>query len=321
MAPGQAVTAAASPTPATAPAATKPSPSAAAAEKDAAETYYDDVESDGFYSTVWGGEDIHVGLYDADGLERQSVAEKSELSVQHLDRLLAEYCGGASLAGTHGIDFGAGYGGGARYLASRHQCRVTCLNLAPRQNRRNEELTQRAGLQHRVDVVYGSFEEVPARDGAYDWIWSQDSILHAPDKPKVFREAERVLKPGGVMVISDPMKRDGVDKCEIPAILERICLPDMGSVGLYRQMAADVGLDTLYVEQRPEMLVRHYGKVRQVLGDEWARGTLNGVVSEAFVTRMRRGLQCWVDEGNAGKLDWAVMVFRKPGGGGGNSTR
>ena len=39
-----------------------------------AEAYYDSTEADAFYQTIWGGQDIHIGIYHSDA---EPVAEAS----------------------------------------------------------------------------------------------------------------------------------------------------------------------------------------------------------------------------------------------------
>lgn len=71
------------------------------------------------------------------------------------------------------LDAGAGYGGSARELAKTYGCRVTCLNLSDVENARNVRLCRERGLDKLVDVVDGSYEEIPFEDNSFDAVWSE----------------------------------------------------------------------------------------------------------------------------------------------------
>ncbi|WP_341350383.1 methyltransferase domain-containing protein [Mycobacterium decipiens] len=268
----------------------------------APEAYYDSNDADAFYSMIWGGEDIHVGCYE----DTDDIAAAGIETVDRMVRQLSTLDGTATV-----LDLGAGYGGSARRIAEQHGCSVTCLNISEVQNQTNRERNRRAGLEPRIRVIHGSFDEIPEPDGSFDVVWSQDAILHAPNRRRVLEEAFRVLKPGGELIFTDPMQADDVPDGVLQPVYDRLNLPDLGSMRFYRQAAQALGFEVLNQVDFVGNLRTHYSRVLEEL--EACRGELEQKSSTEYLDKMRVGLQNWVDAADNGHLVWGIQHFRKPG--------
>jgi len=266
-----------------------------------ARDYYNSDDADTFYAEVWGGEDIHIGLYES---EHEPIRDASRRTVDHMiDRL------GALGPDDAVLDIGAGYGGAARRLVERTGCRVVCLNLSEAENERNRALNKGAGLDDRIDVIDGRFEDIPADAGSFDGVWSQDAILHSGDRRRVLSEVDRVLKQGGRFVFTDPMMADGCPDGVLDPILARIHLSDLGSPGFYKSEAERLGWSDLGFEDLTDQLTRHYTRVLETTESEAPK--LEGRISPGYLDRMRAGLNHWIEGGKAGHLAWGVFLFEK----------
>lgn len=267
-----------------------------------ARQYYNSEDADNFYYHVWGGEDIHIGLYET---EQDSIAEASRRTVE-LMADLARNLNQNAMA----IDLGSGYGGSARYLAKRFGCHVTALNLSEAENERNRDMNAKQMLSDRITVLDGSFESIPAEDSVFDLAWSQDAILHSGHRKQVIDEVARVLKPGGELIFTDPMQADDCPQGVLQPVLDRIHLDSLGSFAFYREAAASAGLELVETVDMTEQLVNHYSRVRCELAAR--REYLKGMVSDEYVERMHKGLGHWIDAGKQGYLAWGILHFRKP---------
>ncbi|RNI12872.1 SAM-dependent methyltransferase [Methanohalophilus sp. RSK] len=268
---------------------------------DKAQEYYNSDDADNFYFTIWGGEDIHIGLYNS---EDEPIFDASRRTIERMASKISNLDKDSKI-----LDVGAGYGGAARYLATKYGCQVVALNLSEVENERDRKMNEGQGLDHLITVVDGSFEEIPYPDFSFDVVWSQDAILHSGNREQVIKEVARVLKSGGDFVFTDPMQTDDCPEGVLQPILDRIHLESLGSPGFYRESAKKYGLKEMEFEEHASQLPTHYGRVLKETEDQ--EDELSKVVSQNYINNMKQGLGHWVNGGNNGYLTWGIFHLRK----------
>jgi SAM-dependent methyltransferase len=101
------------------------------------------------------------------------------------------------------LDVGSGVGGTSRCLAREFGCRVTGIDLTDEYCSAAAMLTDRTGLAELVDYRQGDATSLPFPDASFDIVWTVHAAMNIPDKPRLYGEMHRVLKPGGTLAIYD----------------------------------------------------------------------------------------------------------------------
>lgn len=159
----------------------------AAPLRDAVARHYD--ELDPFYRALWG-EHLHHGLWERGDETPEQAVVALALRVARAARIET---GGARV-----VDIGCGYGATARLLHDRFGAGVTGITLSPVQQA-YAQAAARPGAD--VRFVLGDWLENGLPDGAFDAAIAIESTEHMEDKPAVYAEAARVLRPGGRIAV------------------------------------------------------------------------------------------------------------------------
>ena len=179
------------------------------------------------------------------------------------------------------IDLGSG-GGFDAFLAAHEvgdHGHVIGIDMTPAmlsKARANAEKGQFGNVEFRL----GEIEHLPVADNTADIIISNCVINLSPDKEQVFREAFRVLKPGGRLAVSDV-----VATAEMPAEMKNDpqlhagCMAGASLIDELESMIAAAGFEQIHIQPKDES--------REFIRD-WApgRGVEDYVVS-AYITAVK----------------------------------
>lgn len=150
------------------------------------------------------------------------------------------------------LDLGSGAGFdcllAARQLAGTG--RVIGVDMTPAMVAKARGIATKRGLAN-VEFRLGEIEALPVADREVDMIISNCVINLSPDKPRVVREAFRVLKPGGRLAIADVVATKSLPE-ELRGELAAIgaCIGGAADVNEWRAMLAAAGFTRVGIELR-----------------------------------------------------------------------
>ncbi len=269
-------------------------------EVEVTRSYYNSEDAHNFYYRIWGGEDLHLGIYKHPDEDIYTASRRT------IDRM-ASYADKID-ENTKIIDLGGGFAGSARHLAKKYGCQVVVLNLSETENQRGRRMNKEQGLDHLIEVIDGNYNNIPFDDDTFDIVWSEDAFLHSDDRNKAMQEASRVLKKGGDMIFTDPMQTDNCDESVLQPIYDRINLSSLGSPSFYKEAAKREGLTLKKFEEMTEHLINHYARVLKATEEN--EDKLEGYVSRKYIDNMKSGLRHWVKGGKDGNLTWGIFHFK-----------
>jgi len=104
------------------------------------------------------------------------------------------------------LDIGCGIGGAARYLATEFDCHVTAVDITPEYISVGAELAKMCGIGDQVCFEVASALDMPLESNSFDAAITFHVAMNIFDRPALYAEIARAMKPGAELCIYDMMK-------------------------------------------------------------------------------------------------------------------
>lgn len=202
-------------------------------------SHYDDL--DAFYREIWGLH-VHHGFWETG---KESSSEATDALIDHLMKdvdpfELKRVC-----------DIGCGYGETARYLSGKYKVRVTGLSVSEKQ----VSFARSLGKDFRIELLHRDWMDNQLPSEFYDLAIAIESSEHMPDLGRFFREAYRVIRPGGKLKVCAWLSKKNPEHWETDFLLKPICTEGrlhLGNVDEYKSHLMDAGFQNFAYEDITE---------------------------------------------------------------------
>eukprot|EP00934_Nitzschia_sp_Nitz4_P000027 Nitzschia sp. Nitz4//scaffold190_size42200//21271//27280//NITZ4_007392-RA/size42200-processed-gene-0.51-mRNA-1//-1//CDS//3329540144//27//frame0 len=212
------------------------------------------------------------------------------------------------------LDLGAGNGSAARFICKQDKrIHITCVDVDPKQSAENRNLSDEEGMGNQIEIQLGSFERLNSDySNWFDGCMSQDAFIHAFDKLHAFKEAFRVTKGGGWLVISDLMRGDGknLDE-EIEEFVIEHGITDWTTPSQCVDMATTAGwAEVKFIDCTAEIRVSLQGLLQKIK-EMVESGDYEGRNLQLLQTHRQR-LSRRIGKADRGVFKWGIIAARKP---------
>jgi ubiquinone/menaquinone biosynthesis C-methylase UbiE len=139
-------------------------------------------------------------------------------------------------ADSHVLDIGSGLGGPARTVAETYGCQVTGIDLTQAFCNAAAAMSDWVGLGKRVSFKQGDATNLPVDNKKFDAAMTIHVAINLAAKDRMYMEARRVVKPGGIFAVYDILQGEGgevlypVPWARDPAISHLATLDEMKSL-------------------------------------------------------------------------------------------
>lgn len=229
----------------------------------------------------------------------------------HLTRHLLKRLG--LTPGQRLVDIASGRGQSALLAAGEYDVSVAGVDLSATNIAAATAAAEGAGLEDRVHFQVGDAEAVPLPDAVADAVICECALCTFPAKERALTEMARLLRPGGLVGITDI----AADRSRLPDALTGLtawiaCIADARPLAELQALAERAGLRVEHTERHTAALTRMIDQIearlavlRMVAPDRLVALGVDADRSGPVLEAARAAV-------DAGTLDYVLLIASKP---------
>lgn len=190
--------------------------------------------------TIWD-HNLHFGLWTSEEDESPNRVAAERMTSLHIDKLGARH-------GWRVLDMGRRVGTSAFRLAEASHADIVSVSPCAEQVRRANLRAEALFVDEQVRFVHGDPHAMPFCADTFDGAWAVETLPHLGDRVSLLRELARVVKPSGVVVVSDFVQRRPVSQRlldELRSILTTYDIDELPTFAGYPKLLAAAGLQVV----------------------------------------------------------------------------
>ncbi len=185
---------------------------------------------------------VHYGFWD-------STVNDHKEALLNVNKFLAET---ANIKSSDVVlDAGCGIGGSAIWLAKNYHTKVVGITISDKQLEEAKNLSRKNKVDLVVNFYKRDFLNSGFKNESFNIVWAIESVCHAVDKKDFLKEAHRLLKSGGRLIVDDGFllrqANDEREKKDLSAFLEGMALSNLAPESEFKKSLEEVGFKNIKI--------------------------------------------------------------------------
>lgn len=202
---------------------------------------------------------LHFGYYD-------EKATKHAQAIFRINEVLADWA--TINEGTTVLDAGCGLGNSTLWLTQQKKAKVIGITLVESQVAIANKMAKKQNIEG-AEFIVANYLEAPFEDENFEIVWAIESQCHTADKFLFYKEAFRLLKPGGRLVIADSIRSsrqlNDQDETLLKNIFNAWAVPDIDTIEEHQVNAEKAGFVNFEAKNVSKNMFVSYKNLRKTI--------------------------------------------------------